>query len=55
METILNKLKEERILDISKNTDGTFTLIEMCDQYFEVILTPTELMQLSVEIRTLIG
>ena len=54
MNSILTILEDERIVQISKNPNGTFTLTEMCDQYFEVTLTSAQLMQLTVEIRELL-
>lgn len=55
MEKILDRLKEDRIFGIDKNDDGTFTLTELCDEYFDTKLTPAELMQLTVEIRQLLN
>ena len=51
---ILDKLSEERIFDVTKNSDGTFNLVEGCDNYFSINLTPAELMQLTVELRQLL-
>lgn len=52
---MLLKVADERIFSIEKNTSGTFTLTEECDQYFSIELTASELMQLAQEIKMLLN
>lgn len=52
---ILDLMSEERIFDVSKTDSGDFEFTEGCDNYFQLTLTPAQLMQLTVELRQLLN
>lgn len=50
MPTMLERLKEERIMIVEMGEDGSFTLTEACDKYFDIGLSAGELRQLAIEL-----
>ena len=53
--TVMERLKEKRVVEFEAEDDGTFWVTEMCDEYFCEKLTKDELLQLSEELKTLAG
>ena len=53
-ESILSKLKFERIFRIKKLENGTYNFKEKCDGYFQVDLPKEEVQQLILELQELI-
>ena len=51
-EPILNRLKEERVLDVYRSGNKIY-FTEMCDQYFRISLTKEEMYKLIEELRYL--
>ena len=52
--TALEALKDLRILEI-RDEDGLFEVVEACDKWFGVVMTPAQLRQLGEEIISLSG
>lgn len=53
--TMLDVMHEKRIFTVQRRPDNrTFEFTDACVQYFHVILTPVQIMQLSNELRLMI-
>lgn len=53
-DTLLEALAEARVFSMSKSNSGDgWRLQEMCDQYFNVVLTPLQLYNLGAELQVL--
>jgi len=46
----LDRLSKYRVFDIDKKQDGTFEIVEGCDQNFSAYFTAEELRELAAEI-----
>jgi len=53
MESIIDILKDNKIISISKDKNGIFTIEEECDNYYRVNLTKNQMISLSKEIQLL--
>lgn len=53
--SMLDLMDESMIFSIKPMDDGTFEVIEMCDEAFGQFLTREQLLQLADEIRDLAG
>ena len=49
-DTILEVIADARVFRILKNSDGSFDLIEGCDNHFSVLFTKEQIVQLGKEL-----
>ena len=53
MKSVLEFLDNRSVVSFTKNDDGTFHAVELCDRYYFEDLTKEQMLQLAEEIKAL--